>query len=85
MNCGMIATGNHIYFDSLRDAPPRRSGNEFHMVENNAKCSVSGSNETSQFNRCIGGVMPPPYIDVFVYAAKSQFTLPTKNREGSPN
>ena len=25
LHYGMIATGNHGYFDSLRDAPPRRA------------------------------------------------------------
>ena len=29
MNCGKIATGNHIYFDSLRYAPPRRRTNKY--------------------------------------------------------
>ena len=73
MNCGMIATGNHIYFDSLRDAPPRRPGNEFCAVKNDAKSSVSGSNDTAPCNRCVGGVMTPPYIGVWVYYAKQQF------------
>ena len=28
MNSGMIATGNHGYFDSLRGAPPQRGSQE---------------------------------------------------------
>ena len=73
MNCGMIATGNHIYFDSLRDAPPRRSGSDFYSVNNDANRHVSSSNDTAQSNRCVGGVMTPPYIGVYVYAVKQQF------------
>jgi hypothetical protein len=56
----MIATGNHGYFDSLRDAPPRRA--------------LTGSSGIILLNRhwphriqhiryryCVGGVMTPPY------------------------
>ena len=72
---GVIATGNHVHCDSLRDAPPRRSGNEFYAVKNDREFNISGSNDTAHCNRCVGGVMTPPYNDVWNSQAKQNLHL----------
>ncbi len=63
INCGMIATGNHIYLDSLRGAPPSLSENSTSMGEFSAKIGVYMDFTPSRGEIHDGRVKTRPYID----------------------